>query len=203
MNEVAVNGDKRMTIREVAEILGVTGEALKKHIRELWPDLMKNGIQTYLTEYHVTAIKSRMTPTSQVVAATTDLEMMMLEEKVSRWKSQKIKELTEQLSLTKPKAELADRMLNTGTLRTSTDFGKIVARPRKIFAELLEKAILFRRDSDQVLFPYQKYIDAGYFEVRYNIVKIGDREERKPQTYITAAGEQWLATTLYAPRLPL
>jgi phage antirepressor YoqD-like protein len=192
-----------MTIREVADILGVTGEALKKHIRDLWPDLMKNGIQTCLTEYHVTAIKTKMIPTTKVVAATTDLEMMILDKKVAEWKSRKIEELTKQLEEVKPKAQLADRMLNTGNLRTITDFGKIIAKPRKIFSDLIEKAILFRRDSDQVLFPYQKYIDTGFFEVRYNIVKIGDREERKPQTYITAKGEQWLASTLYAPRLPL
>jgi predicted ArsR family transcriptional regulator len=47
----------RMTVREVSEVLGVTDEAIKKHIRGLWPDLMRNGITTYLSEAQVTKIK--------------------------------------------------------------------------------------------------------------------------------------------------
>jgi anti-repressor protein len=107
------------------------------------------------------------------------------------------------LSEMQPKAELADRMLNTGNLRTITDFGKIIARPRKIFTDLQDKGILYRNKSDGVLLPYQKYIDEGFFVVRLNIVKIGDHEERKQQTYLTAKGEEWLANTIYAPRLKL
>jgi len=209
MNELAKNGDKRMTVKEVAEALGVDDSTITKRVKSIFPDIVRNGLTTYLTELQVVAVKQSLIENghlgqlSEVKAATTDLEMMLLEEKVSPWKSQKIKELTEQLSLTKPKAELADRMLNTGNLRTITDFGKIIAKPRKIFTDLLASHILFRRESDQVLLPYQKYIDAGYFDVKYNLVKIGDHEERKPQTYITAKGEKWLADTIYAPRLPL
>ena len=74
MNELTVSGDRRMTVREVAEILGCDPEAIKKHVRELFPSLMQNGVTTYLTEEQVTAIKQRMIPTTKVVGAITDLE---------------------------------------------------------------------------------------------------------------------------------
>jgi anti-repressor protein len=64
-----------MTVREVAAVLGVTDEAIKKHIRELWPELMRNGERTYLTEEQVTEIKQKMTPTTKVVGALTSLDI--------------------------------------------------------------------------------------------------------------------------------
>jgi DeoR/GlpR family transcriptional regulator of sugar metabolism len=66
--------EKRMTVREVADVLAVSPETIRKHIRELFPDLMKNGYATYLTEEHVTQIKQKMEPTTQVVGNLTRLE---------------------------------------------------------------------------------------------------------------------------------
>jgi len=76
MNNLANAKDRRMTVREVAEILGVTDEAIKWHTRELYPELMRNGVTTYQNEEQVTAIKQKMIPTSQLVGAITDLEAM-------------------------------------------------------------------------------------------------------------------------------
>lgn len=75
MKELSMNGDKRMTVKEVADILGVDPEAIKKHVRDLFPNAMRNGITTYLNEMQVTEIKKRMMPTTKVVGATTEIEM--------------------------------------------------------------------------------------------------------------------------------
>jgi hypothetical protein len=74
MKDLAKQGDPRMTIKEVAEVLGVTEEAIKKHVRELWPNFMRNGVTTYLSETQVTEIKKKMIPTTKVVGSITDLE---------------------------------------------------------------------------------------------------------------------------------
>ena len=34
----------KMTVKEVADVFGVTAEAIKKHIRELYPDIIQNGV---------------------------------------------------------------------------------------------------------------------------------------------------------------
>ena len=44
-----------MTVKEVAEIAGVTGETVKNTIRDIYPDLMVNGVQTNLN--HEQAVK--------------------------------------------------------------------------------------------------------------------------------------------------
>jgi AcrR family transcriptional regulator len=56
MNELARQGDRRMTVREVAEQLGCNPETVKRHIRELFPCLMQNGKATLLDEKQVTVI---------------------------------------------------------------------------------------------------------------------------------------------------
>jgi DNA-binding transcriptional regulator YhcF (GntR family) len=55
MNDLTT-GERRTTVQEVAAQLGCNPETVKKHIRELWPDLMRNGISTYLTETQATVI---------------------------------------------------------------------------------------------------------------------------------------------------
>ena len=60
MKDVTVQGVKRMTVREVAEVLGCNPETVKKHIRTLFPDIMENGKTTYLNEKQVTVILETM-----------------------------------------------------------------------------------------------------------------------------------------------
>ena len=60
MNEVANRNDKRMTVREVAGQLKCTPEAVKKHIRKIYPDLLQNGKPTYLNETQVTVVLESM-----------------------------------------------------------------------------------------------------------------------------------------------
>lgn len=74
-----------MSVKEVAEILNVTPEAIKKHIRELYLDVIKNGVATLLTEKQVTEIKRRMLPTTEVVGSVTRLEMMQNIQRDMQW----------------------------------------------------------------------------------------------------------------------
>ncbi|MCL2556901.1 MAG: hypothetical protein FWE09_00320 [Treponema sp.] len=60
MSGVAKIRDMRMTVREAAEALGCNPETIKGHVRELFPELMKNGLTTYLTEAQMTAVLESM-----------------------------------------------------------------------------------------------------------------------------------------------
>ena len=82
-------------LSEVSKLLGVTDEALKKHIRDMWPNKMVNGKATYLNQEEITEIKARMIPTTQVVAVSTDIEMMQKAQDVISWMSSKVMELSE------------------------------------------------------------------------------------------------------------
>ncbi len=82
-----------MTAKEVSQALGVTTEAIKWHVRKLYPDCIKNGVAIRLTEKQVTEIKKKMIPTSQLVAASTDTEMVEKTAEVINWLSDKIQEI--------------------------------------------------------------------------------------------------------------
>lgn len=96
--------EETMSVKDVASVLNVTPEALKKHIRVLFPEIIKNGIETRLNEKQVTAIKQRMLPTTSVVGNVTDYEMELLTQKVLAYHIKKANEY-------KSRAEIAEQQL--------------------------------------------------------------------------------------------
>lgn len=160
MNQVSA--ERTMSIREVADVFGVGPEAIKKHVRTMYPELLKNGVQTYLNEEQVTAIKKRMLPTTQVVGAVTDREMAEKAAEVMQWLSLKVQDLSGQLEEARPKIEFFDQVTNS---KDAIDIGsaakvlnvKGIGR-NKLFQTLRDAGVLQRNNQ-----PYQEYIDRGYF----------------------------------------
>jgi DNA-binding Lrp family transcriptional regulator len=60
MNELTMQGDKRMTVREVADVFGVDISTVTKRVRELFPQKVRNGVTTYLDEAEVTRLKMEL-----------------------------------------------------------------------------------------------------------------------------------------------
>jgi DNA-binding Lrp family transcriptional regulator len=54
--------DKRkcMTIRELMSLFGCSRETIKRYIRELFPEILHNGVTTYLTESQIRLISKNM-----------------------------------------------------------------------------------------------------------------------------------------------
>jgi phage antirepressor YoqD-like protein len=201
MNELTNTGDKRMTVREVAEALGVTPEAIKKHVRALYPDIIKNGIETIINEEQVTAIKQKMMPTTKVVGALTSLDIERMTLQVIEYHAAKVRELekenaekTERLAIAEPKAELADlAMLSADTL-TMDKAAQILKLPygrNTLFAKLRGAGILKENNT-----PYQEYVDRGYFRVDEKPLLVGDTVRIKPVTKVTQKGVEWMAKSI-------
>jgi hypothetical protein len=91
-----------ITVQEAAAALGVSPEAVKKHIRELYPELMRNGLTTYLNEAQITAIKRKMLPATSVAGCVyprtikrrptrlyqiwLDMKQRCYNSRIARWK---------------------------------------------------------------------------------------------------------------------
>ena len=176
MNELTVNGDKRMTVKEVATIFNVDPEAIKKHIRELYPDLMQNGMPTYLTEQQVTEIKRKMIPTTSVVGAVTALEMTQKTMEVILYWQNHAKELENTIVTMQPAHDFGKILLDavdtyfpmneaSKILEPETGMGRNI-----LFAWLRDKKILRENNT-----PYQKYIDDGYFRVTEKGTAVGPK----------------------------
>jgi phage antirepressor YoqD-like protein len=172
-NEVSLFGEKRMTVKEVAEAFGVTPEAIKKHVRGLFPEAMKNGIPTYLNEQQVTDIKRTMIPTTQVVAATTDFEMIEKAKDVMQWLNQKYEEEKQKridaenkLEISAPKAIIHDALLKTTGEMSITDASKHFGLNPKsqVFPYLREHGYLTRKD-----LPTQYAIELDLLTLKQNM----------------------------------
>ena len=163
--------ERTMTVKEVANILGVTPEAIKKHVRELFPEYIKNGIETVLTEKQVTEIKSKMIPTTKVVGSTTDIEMEQMTLKVIQYHIQKEQEYKQRAEIAEqkcieqqPKVEFAETI--TADEKSTFDMSHVaqelkLSYGKNILFRKLRVAQILKEDNT----PYQRYVDSGYFKV--------------------------------------
>jgi phage antirepressor YoqD-like protein len=204
MNEPARQGDRRMTVREVAEALGITDEAIKWHIRKLYPDLMRNGVTTYLNEAQVTAVKNQigtgrndLQNVLQVknVVTAIDIERMTLQ--VIEYHRGRIKELEaenkeqqERLAIVEPKAETLDKITATNSDISVRELAAILAIPHLGQNNFLER---LRQDGyiDGYNRPYRQHIEAGLmYEKEYYVPQL---DATKRQLRITQKGVAYFA----------
>jgi phage antirepressor YoqD-like protein len=198
MNEVATQGDRRMTVREVADALGVDLSTVQKRVRERFPELVKNGVATRLNEAQATLLKEDLASnghlgqSSEVFKVTTELEITAMTERVIDYWHAKTQALqaelrtrTAELLIAAPKAEAYDRFLDASGTMCITDTAKALGRhPLKFFDELESAGMIFRRGGDWL--PIQHFLDKGYFEVK--VRTYGDLERVTRQTRVTATG---------------
>ena len=57
MNELVKNGDKRMTVKELSNALGVSERVIQLEIKRQFPGIVQNGKTTYIDEVQSVAIK--------------------------------------------------------------------------------------------------------------------------------------------------
>jgi DNA-binding Lrp family transcriptional regulator len=111
MKEMTIEGNRRMTVKEVADALNLDVSTIQKRAREMFPESIRNGATTYLNEVQVTAIKLALTSnghlgqSSEVVNAKTPLEKQLLIRQAMALQDEIIAELQLQLQAATPKLE--------------------------------------------------------------------------------------------------
>lgn len=165
-----------MSVQQIAQAIGYEADTIRKKVKELFPDAVENGKTTYLSEAQIVVIKQSLTPRtlalkSEVSAATTDLEMMLLDKQVSDWKTRRIAELSSQLAekdqalaIAEPKAEFYDQVVDSKDAIDMRDAAAVLNVPglgrNNLMAFLREKKIL---DANNL--PYREFQERGYFRV--------------------------------------
>jgi len=170
-------------ITYVANLLAVGSEALKKHIRELWPEKMKNGVITMLNEEEVTMIKKRMIPTTQVVAVSTELEMVEKTRDVMYWLTEKVKELSE-------KGKVYDQIADSSGLKSIQEMANILGIGVNNFFKMLRDDGIFYK-TNGINIPKTEY--RKYFVTKEEPYHIGEESRVYTRIFATPEGELWLA----------
>jgi len=170
LNELAEYIDKRMTVKEVAEALGVSEDSVLRSARRQFSEAIQNGKTTYLGEAQVTAIKQdlqthhNLRSTAELSAATTDLEMIEQGAKFAAWALAKLKEQESALAEAKPKVEFFDQVASSKDAIPMREVAAVLNLKgwgrNKIFALLRAEGVL-----DDSNIPYREYQDRGYFRV--------------------------------------
>jgi phage antirepressor YoqD-like protein len=165
MTEVAVSRDRRMTVKEVANALGVSADTIKISVREVYPGLMQNGVTTILNEEQVTAVKMNLRKNSQVQnQPKTDLEKKLIVAQAMQFLQEEIEELRSKNEELKPKAAFFDAVADSRDALQMRDVAAALNEKgwgrNTIFEFLRRHKVL---DSANV--PYREYQDRGYFRV--------------------------------------
>jgi phage antirepressor YoqD-like protein len=156
--------NKEMSVREVADVLNVTPEAIKEWIRELYPDKLKNGVVTFLDEVEVTAIKLKMRPTTFVVGAKTDLEKKLIINQAMGFLQEEITTLQSQNLQLQSTVQLLTH--DTSKTFTAGEIAKEIGF-KSAFAlnlKLHEHHIIYKHNNTWL--PYSEYADKGYMEIK-------------------------------------
>lgn len=183
MNELAAQGDKRMTVKEVATALGVSRSTVTRHLQTIRADLcnvaqVENGKTAYMTEEEVTEIKRRIersgrTDLPSVTAAaetTTELEMRQKTVEVMTW-------LVSQVEDAKRKLAEAERrnavLMHVTKTYTATEIAKELGfRSAMMLNEELERrGVQFKQNGTWV--PKADYAELGYFQIKQEVLDSG------------------------------
>jgi phage antirepressor YoqD-like protein len=169
MDKLALVGDERMTVKEVADALGYEYDTLRKKVKELFPDSVQNGISTYLSQEQVIVLKQHLLPRtlalkSGVESAVTDLEMRQKAAEVMMWLLKDNETLKAKNSELEPKAAFFDAVADSKTALQMRDVAAALniegVGRNKLFEILRQKKVLDDRNV-----PYRSYQDKGYFRV--------------------------------------
>jgi len=94
MNELAL--EKVMTVKEIADILGVSTDTIKNCIRRIMPEKMQNGKTTFLNEQEVTMISKEL-KSNTFVSSHQTYEVSSQVKNTTIDKFSTVKELAEEL----------------------------------------------------------------------------------------------------------
>ena len=181
MNELTRNGDKRMTTKEVAESLGVSEQAIRKHALEM--GLTKNGVQTWLDEKAVTEIKLKIEYGGQIdLQARLQLPKTLLEKQLiirqaAQLQDEIIAKLQIELEQEKTGRVEAERknsvLMHVKKVYTASEIAKECGlRSAQELNEKLE-GIGIQYKQNGTWLPKADYADLGYFQIKQEVLESG------------------------------
>lgn len=206
--------DGNMSVKEVADVFGVSPEAIKRVVRKIFPNKMQNGKPTYLDEREVACISKEMKtdyhaaqPTNQVCRSeiTTELEVLAnykaANDAFIALLQQKNAELTKINAEQRPKAIVYDKICNAEGLKPVDQVASNLGFGKNTFFSLLRGMGIFfysAKDSEgrRTNLPKREYTERGYFVTKEEPYRRGDKDCLYTKIYVTGKGEAWLAGKL-------
>jgi phage antirepressor YoqD-like protein len=198
-----------MTIKEVARVYSVNEITIRRAIKKLFPDLIKNGITTLINELQATRISQYLKSNQYVLKINPDkivevtkrekLETIAaaqnyLIEMVSELKAEN-KELKDDKIKNQPKVEFYETVIES---KDAVPIGEVAKRLSEY--KLGQNNLYQFLRSHQILqynnLPYQRYIDRGYFRVIMQKFNAGDKVKTRSKTLAYPKGMDFIRKLL-------
>ena len=164
-----------------------SGKGLNKLIHtEILPSIRKTG------KYEIAPVEKtypKFTLRDALQAALASEESRIESEKALATAQQQIEADADYTNFAKAIAVAEDNIL-VGTLAKTLG----IVGPNILMSLLRDRKVLIASTNPvSHNLPYQKYLDAGYFEVRQSVIKIKDKKTLTFTPYVTPKGQIWIA----------
>lgn len=201
MNKLQACTEKQvMTVKEIAQAMGVSTDTVKNCIRRIMPEKMQNGKTTFLNKQEIAMISKELKSntfvsshqtyevSSQVKNITTRLEVLanykaatqavieLLEAEKAELQAENERQ-KQQLIEAAPKVDFYNAVTESKDCIDMAQVAKVLnikgLGRTKLFELLRKTDILNRRN-----IPYQKYVNMGYFRIIETSYSLPDGTQR-------------------------
>jgi anti-repressor protein len=98
-----------------------------------------------------------------------------------------------------PKVALAEKCLIATNLQSMLDASKLLKVGRTKLFSFLRYEMILRKDNT----PYQRFLEAGYFEVKLSSITMGEKVVNKTQTFVTPKGLNYIRERFEAANMSI
>ena len=177
-----IGEEQKMTVKEVADALGVAESTIRNKIKELYPEIVENGKQTFMTKHQAHELKKCIVPRdltlkSKLENAITSIDIEEMTVKVLQYHIAEAERLRiinakqeEQLKIAEPKAKNWDDIASHETFMNFRDAAGKMGLPQKDLMTLLKTKYIYKNTRGeyrafseyQHLFSLRPYTNGDY-----------------------------------------
>lgn len=180
-----------MNFKELADLLGVSTQTIRRAFATLYPSQVQNGVETLMTLTQSKAVVASLrVKASDRITVSEPLQNVKLPELNNPHEMIRLhRQALDMIETMIPKVETYNAICESTNLKSVAQVAQIIGSGQK-------RLFQFMRDNDilnQYNRPYQQHIDAGRLVVKDTVRLINNNAMTFPQVFFTGKGEIWIA----------
>ena len=167
--------EQKMTVKEVADVLGYESETLRKKVKELFPESVENGKATMLSELQVVKLKENLFPRTPALKSGVENAVTEIEKQQTIMLAMQY--LQENLIAMKERAIKAERknaiLMHVSKTYTAGEIAKELGMrsAQELNQALADKGIQYKQNGTWL--PTADNSSCGYFEIKQQELESG------------------------------
>lgn len=170
-----IGEEQKMTVKEVADVLGYEKDYLRKKVKELFPETVQNGKETVLNENQVFILKNKLVPRTLDMKVQGENAVTEIEKQQTIMLAMQY--LQENLDAMKERAIKAERknaiLMHVSKTYTAGEIAKELGMrsAQELNQALADKGIQYKQNGTWL--PTADNSSCGYFEIKQQELESG------------------------------